>query len=130
MGLQTTNYTIKESDLLLPNAYAVIRELFLGKDDKCTVYFYIQADRQKCFDKQPLEVVKFKFVHDRSQNVYEEAYRKASEYKEEEVPVYEEVESVDPITNETIITPQEKGTEMRVVPIGPLGGWSDDIVSK
>ena len=76
MGLKTTYYELKDSGLIIPNAYALIRDIEIhGKSGVATIV--IQQSRELAVNKAPLETHKIYFEVDREKNPYETAYAKA-----------------------------------------------------
>lgn len=109
MGLKTTNYTVKDLGITLPNAYALLKDLKV-QNDWVTAIFVIQSDRANATALKPLEIVEIRFKFKRNENPVETAYNlvksKIIDYEyNEEKGVHE---------------PYEK--EM------PLYGWQDDYV--
>lgn len=73
MGLKTTNYTIEELGLTIPEAYAFIRNLYVCGEN-ATAEFVIQANREKAINLAPLKTVTLEFKVIRDENPYYTAY--------------------------------------------------------
>ena len=110
MGLKTTNYVSKSTGLVLPNAYAQIKDLVLS-GNRARVIFSIQASREAIKEYVPIDKVEVHFTWDRKTDLAKAAYDAAkTEMREVETFI---AESKEPV----II--QKHGT---------LYGWEDDIV--
>lgn len=103
MGLKTTNYTIEENGLLLPEAYAYIRNLNVY-GDRGTAEFVVQANRDKAVSLAPLKTVYVEFEVNRNESPFVTAYNLAK--------------------SEVI---ERRGTHT-VTRRMPFYGWTDDIV--
>lgn len=112
MGLKTENYYNKDTDQLLPIAYASIGDLVVNRHtNKVRAIFLIQATRENSLTKKPLDEVKIEFVWDRKSNPVEVAYEVAK--------------------TQTIIKENENeitGQPITSVELGKLYGWQDDIL--
>ena len=76
MGLKTTNYEVKSKNIVLSEAYALIRDIEIhGKSGVATIV--IQQSRELAVNKEPFEEHKIYFEVDREKNPYETAYAKA-----------------------------------------------------
>ena len=112
MGLKTTNYYQKETDLLLPVAYASLGDLVVNRyTNKARAIFLIQATRENSLTKKPLDEVKIEFVWDRKSDPVKMAYEVA---KTQTISL----DKIDEITGETI----------SAVELGKLYGWQVDFV--
>lgn len=113
MGLKTINYKIEELGITLPEAYAIVRDLYIT-ENKCTAVFSIQnAPRDKALNLKPIEVKRISFeIEDRNENPYKTAYKKAKEMKY------------------TYTYNSEKGEEISIENPMPFYGWEDDIVAE
>lgn len=112
MGLKTTNYYQKETDLLLPVAYAALGDLVVNRyTNNVRAIFLIQATRENSLTKKPLDEVTVRFNWDRKSDPAKMAYEIA---KTETIVV----EKPDEITGEMTTT----------VELGKLYGWQDDFV--
>lgn len=109
MGLKTTNYTVKELGITLPNAYALIKDLRV-QNNIVTANFVIQATRETAATLKPIETVSITFKFNRNENPIVTAYNlvksKIKDY------VYDE-ELKEHVEEEIAM---------------PLYGWIDDIV--
>jgi hypothetical protein len=101
MGLKTKNYTIEEIGLTLPNAYAVIRNIYID-GERGVAEFAVQTSRENAFNKKPIKIVSVEFTVDRNENVYKSAYRAAKD----------------------LVTIQD-GAQTATRPM-PFFGWTDD----
>lgn len=112
MGLKTTNYYQKDTDQLLPVAYASIGDLVVNRyTNNVRAIFLIQTTRENSLGKKPLDEAKIEFVWDRKSDPVKTAYEIAK--KQTFV-----VETPNEITGEKNPT----------VELGKLYGWQDDIV--
>lgn len=73
MGLKKLNYEIKEMGIILPEAYAIIKNLTI-KGSKAKAEFVVQASRESAINLKPLETKTLHFTVDRNSNPYETAY--------------------------------------------------------
>lgn len=111
MGLKTTNYTVKDLGITLPNAYALLKEIKV-QNDWVTAIFVIQSDRETATDLKPIEVVQVRFEFVRNENPVETAYKLVKGT------------ITDYVFNEE--TGVHEPTEVEM----PLCGWEDDIVTE
>ena len=112
MGLKTTNYYQKDTDQLLPVAYASIGDLVVNRyTNNVRAIFLIQATRENSLTKKPLDEARIEFVWDRKSDPVKTAY----ELAKTQTFV---VEKTDEITGKPITTFE----------LGKLYGWQDDIV--
>lgn len=110
MGLKTSNYYVKPIGITLPNAYAVIKDIFVSGNNARAI-FVIQSSRDSAQRLQPIETVEIGFRWDRKTDIAKLAYEKA---KTQTIKHYEyDGKSDKPIEVETK---------------GLLYGWEDDIV--
>lgn len=109
MGLKTTNYEVKSTGAVLPNAYAIIDKI-ANEKNSVTVQFGIYASREKSNEYSPEETKQIHFVWDRKSDIAKTAYElaKGQEIIEEENP--------------------ETGKVETITVNGILYGWDDDIV--
>lgn len=111
MGLKTTNYYVKSLGLTLPEAYALISDLRIMRDNACAT-FVVQSTRNAAANCKPLETVTVKFkIKDKSANLFEAAYLQAKK---------------------TVVIDRWSPSRMSRVPTevsGPFTGWDDDIVN-
>lgn len=82
MGLKAKNYNIDEIGLILPDAYAVIRNLNVY-GNKGTAEFAIQSSRENALNLQPLKIIYIEFEVNRNENPYITAYNLAKSVKTE-----------------------------------------------
>jgi hypothetical protein len=83
MGLKTTNYTTKKTNVLLPEAYAILRTLVVEKDSSARAVFAIQNSRESATVNEPLEKVEVNFIWDRKADLASSAYEAAKTQKRE-----------------------------------------------
>lgn len=112
MGLYKQNYESKKLGIVLPKAYALIKELHINGEYGRAI-FEIQTSRDNCFEKEPIERVELNtFKVNRDENPYVTAYKKMREGSIEEV--------INPETGEKETV--ESGM--------PFYKWQDDIIEK
>ena len=107
MGLKRENYEVKEFDVVLPTAYAVIKDLYVsGNIISATIV--VQTSRDNAFSLSPYKTVSVE-IHDvdRKRNPYE--------------VVYEHVKGED------VFFDKRLQREIRIPRV--FHGWEDDIVS-
>lgn len=111
MGLKNINYVSKATGIVLPEAYAVLTNLIVEKDNRVRAIFAIQASREATKQYNAIDKVEVRFVWDRKTDPAKMAYEIAKT----------EVKHVERYIDETstAITETEYGT---------LYGWQDDIV--
>ena len=114
MGLKTTNYEVKKLGIILPEAYAIVKDLTV-RGKRGFAIIAVQSSRENA-DKvvegkmQAIEEVRVDFIVNRDTNDRASAYEKAKSYKE--------VEGFNP----------ETGKIEKVVKYEPFYGWTDDII--
>lgn len=108
MGLITQNYTTKKTNVLLPEAYAILRTLVVEKDGSARAVFAIQASRESASVNEPLEKVEIYFNWDRKTDPVKMAYEIAK-------------------NQTTEITMED---ETVTVVYGSLYDWKDDIIEE
>lgn len=111
MGLKTTNYVSKSTGLVLPEAYAVLKNLVIESDNRARAVFAIQASRENAQNYQALDKVEVHFKWDRKTDPAKMAYEAAKT----ETRTYEKYD-------------EETHTAIPVTENGVLYGWQDDIV--
>jgi hypothetical protein len=82
MGFKKQNYTIKKTMVTLPEAYAIIKNIYIAGQHG-TADFVIQSSRDNSMFLQPLDIVRVNFEVNRNESPYITAYRKAKESTEE-----------------------------------------------
>ena len=110
MGLKTTNYVSKSTGLVLPEAYAVLKNLVIESNNSTRAIFAVQASRENAQNYQAIDKVEVRFMWDRKTNPAEMAYKEAKT-QETEKTIY-----------------KEDGTKEIAKEYGPLYGWEDDFV--
>ena len=111
MGLKTTNYVSKSTGLILPEAYAVLTNLIVEKDNRTRAIFAIQASRTAAKSYKALDTVEIHFEWDRKSDPAKLAY----EFAKTETKTAEDFDKAT-------------GTITKKVELGVLYGWQDDIV--
>lgn len=109
MGLKTTNYEVKSMKVVLPTAYAYIRELSVV-GNKGVAIFAVHENRELASDisVKPYEECKISFAVDRDANDRVTAYNKAK--SQIQVKTYTDYGEVE-VTQDM-----------------PFYGWQDDMV--
>lgn len=79
MGLKTTNYTIQNCNLTIPNAYAQITHLSVNKDGEAHAIFEVQQTRDDIAINDSLENICLSYAIDKEQPIYKQMYEKAKE---------------------------------------------------
>ena len=77
MGLKSTNYISKSMGIVLPNAYAILKNLVLENDNEVRAIFSIQANREYAKQYKALDTVEIKFIWDRLSDLSKMAYQAA-----------------------------------------------------
>ena len=109
MGLKTTNYEVKSMKVILPTAYAYIREINTS-GNRGVATFAVHESRELASDisVKPYEECKISFAVDRDANDRVTAYNKAK--SQIQVKTYTDYGEVE-VTQDM-----------------PFYGWQDDIV--
>lgn len=110
MGLKTKNYVSKSTGLVLPEAYAVLRNLIIESDNRARAIFAVQASRENAEKLTPIDKVEVRFTWDRKTDPAKAAYEAAKT-------------QVD--TRETY---EAEGKPVQKTEYGTLYGWENDIV--
>lgn len=79
MGLKKTNYTVQETGITIPEAYAQIVATSIDKDGKAYAVFAIQQSRGDIGKFTPLETVAITYMVDKEKPLHEQMYLKAKE---------------------------------------------------
>ncbi len=111
MGLKTKNYENKDTGLVLPEAYALIKAIKIDKEYG-TATFAVQTSRDNAFEKAPIFTKEIMFKVNRNENPFTTAYQKATE------------------KYVTKVTDPETGEEKEVVTGMPFKDWQDDLVTE
>ena len=77
MGLKTSCYVSKSTGVVLNNAYAMLGELVIGRNNQARALFLIQASRENVQSFKPLDEVYVFFTWDRKQDPAKQAYEEA-----------------------------------------------------
>lgn len=106
MGLKKLNYTTRNTNVTLPEAYCLISYVELERD-KAIIHAYVQASRQACKDYTPLEIFEVQATVDMALPIYEQMYTRLKEFLGEgwEDDIVEEV--IDESTDEEGASPAE-----------------------
>lgn len=111
MGVKTKNYKSKSTGLVLPEAYAVLTNLIIEKDNRARAIFAIQASREATQNYVALDKVEVRFTWDRKTDPAKMAYFEAKTEKKKVKKYNEDLDEMEEV--------EEPGT---------LYGWEDDIV--
>ena len=95
MGLKTRNYTIEESGLTIPEAYAIIKNLSVKGED-AYVEMVVQTSRENALNLAPLQTVKFNCRVNRNENPFVTAYNFSKRKFEKHLPNEEVREEYNP----------------------------------
>ena len=109
MGLKTTNYEVKELGIVLPNAYALLKDIKVV-NNRGIATFNIQSTRETATELKPIETVAVEFIFDRKENPVETAYKAVKS------------------TRKAWVYDEEKGCAIQQTVQQPLYGWEDDII--
>ena len=112
MGLKTTNYVSKSTGLVLPEAYAVLTNLIIERDNRARAIFAVQASRENAQNFQAIDKVEVRFTWDRKTDPAKMAYEAAKVQVE----------------LETEYNPNGTVKERKIKEYGTLYGWDNDIV--
>ena len=110
MGLKTENYVSKSTGIILPKAYAVLKNLVIETDNRARAIFAVQTSRENAQNYNALDKVEVRFTWDRKTDPAKQAYETAKT----ETRTFEKYDAQD---NPYTVT--EKGT---------LYGWENDFV--
>ena len=110
MGLKTTNYVSKSTGLVLPEAYAVLKNLIIETDNQARAVFAIQASRENAQNYKAIDTHEIRFEWDRKTDPAKMAYALAK-LQTEEIEKYDENGNVSVETVQSL-----------------LNGWEDDFV--
>ncbi len=82
MGLKTKNYELKNTGIIIPEAYAIIKYLE-RYENRARVVFAVSSSRENALENKVLEEKEMNIeILDRNANPYATAYEKATEEKE------------------------------------------------
>lgn len=119
MGLKTTAYEVRGLGITVPTAYAQITSLFINKDSVAQAEFSIQQNREDIKERNAFAKETFTCLVDKNEPIYTQVYNKAkvaifngweddivdesaeSEPIVDEIPVEENIDTVDESTDET-----------------------------
>ena len=110
MGLKTKNYVSKSTGIVLPEAYAVLKNLVIENDSRARAVFAIQSSRENAQNYKAIDTHEIRFVWDRKTDPAKMAYALAKLQTEEIEKIYED-------GNVSVETVQSL-----------LNGWEDDFV--
>ena len=108
MGLKTNSYVSKSTGVVLPEAYAMLKNLIIESSDTTRAIFAIQANRENAKNYKPLDTCEITFKWDRKTDPAEMAYTLAKGY----TTVIEKIN-------------EETGEITEVTVFGELYGWQD-----
>lgn len=103
MGFKKNNYHSEALGITLPEANAVIKNIYI-EGDRGNAEFVIQASRENALNLTPLERVYVPFTVNRNENPYKTAYEAAKGTRQ-------------------VKTPYGKTLEEPM----PFNGWEDDV---
>ena len=108
MALKTKNYVIEELGIVLPEAYAIVKNIRIsGEYGSATIV--VQQSRELALRKAPIKIVEVGFAVNRNENPYVTAYHEAKKDKPHDVEL--------------------PNGEMRTIKIkGQFADWEDDII--
>lgn len=104
MGLVQNNYYSSNTGIVLPKAYAILKDLIV-RDNQVRAIFTIQSSRENTKAFKPIDTVEINFEWDRKTDLAKMAYEKAKTQKWEIV-----------------------NGELTIEKHGKLYGWENDIV--
>ena len=78
MGLKKNNHEVKSIGIILPTAYAQVREIQLHGTE-CSAVIYIHKDRESVATFAPIDQRTIYFTFDRGKNLLEQIYAKAKD---------------------------------------------------
>lgn len=93
MGFKKTNYKIKELDVTLANAYAIVDSIQISGDSG-VAKIAIQTSRENAFNYKPLQVKEVSFKVDRTKPIYPQVYAAAVANKIVKLPEKDETGKV------------------------------------
>lgn len=116
MGLKTTNYEVKKLGIVLPQAYALVKDLTVRGKSGFAI-FAVQSTRENAEkavngEMQAIEEVRIDFIVERDTNDRATVYAKAKSQREIERFNVETKQMETVLINE------------------PFYGWDDDIISE
>ena len=79
MGLKTTNYSVRDYGIILPQAYARVSSIFVDIDGVVTATFEIQQSREDIGLKNSFNKIYFECEIDKDQPLYKQVYEKAKD---------------------------------------------------
>lgn len=103
MGLKTTNYTVKDFGIIVPEAYARLTNISINVKGEAFGTFEIHQTREDLIENSPLERIHVNYVIDKDLPIHNQIYVKA---KEELFPGWE-----DDIVEEISIAETESEVE-------------------
>lgn len=114
MGLKTTNYEVKGKGIILPEAYAIVKDLTV-RGTHGTAIIAVQTSRENCQKvvdgtMEAIEEVRIEFIINRDENDRATAYEKSKSQREGKRWNAEMNKSEPILINE------------------PFYGWEDDII--
>ena len=115
MGLKKQNYESKALEIVIPQAYAIIKTIQV-EGDSGVATFHIQTSRNAADKKTPIEKIDVPFEVNRNENPFITAYRAAKAEKT--------------IERYTFDKEQGKPVKIPVTVRAAFFGWDDDIVSE
>ena len=107
MALKTNNYVSKSTGIMLPTAYALLKNLIIESNNQVRAIFVVQTSRENASIYNAIDKVELYFEWDRKANPVEVAYEKAKTQ---------------------VIEKEDYVTGNKVTEHGILYGWEDDIM--
>lgn len=115
MGLKKQNYESKALEIIIPQAYALIKKIQVEGDSGVAI-FHIQTTRDAADKKTPIEKIDVPFEVKRNESPFITAYRAAKAEKTVERYTFDKV--------------QGKPVKTTVIVKGAFFDWDDDIISE
>ena len=79
MGLKKFNYTVQTLNVVVPNAYAKLTDIFVDTNGNANGTMIIQRDRDSINSLQPFDIVEISCKVDKDLPIYKQLYDKAKE---------------------------------------------------
>lgn len=79
MGLKKFNYTVQTLNVVVPNAYAKLTDIFVDTNGNANGTMVIQRDRDSISSLQPFDIVEISCKVDKDLPIYKQLYDKAKE---------------------------------------------------
>lgn len=79
MGLKKFNYTVQNLNVVVPNAYAKLTDIFVDTNGNANGTMIIQRNRESIDSLQPFDIVEISCKVDKDLPIYKQLYDKAKE---------------------------------------------------